>query len=86
MSGSIPRRWTGFVSRAQATTINWAGSQPASIEDWTAYLCELTGLEAKLEDLNTRLNELRRRERGLEKRVGEAFFAVYGTTAPPEST
>jgi UDP-glucuronate 4-epimerase len=31
-----------------ATTINWGGSEAVSIEDWTSYLTELTGLEAKL--------------------------------------
>jgi UDP-glucuronate 4-epimerase len=32
-----------------ATTVNWGGSEAVSIEDWTAYLGELTGLEPKLE-------------------------------------
>ena len=32
-----------------ATTVNWGGSEAVSIEDWTGYLSELTGLEARLE-------------------------------------
>ena len=37
------------AAQLPAATLNWGGSEPASIEAWTAYLCELTGLEAKLE-------------------------------------
>ncbi len=32
-----------------ATAVNWAGSEDTCIEDWCAYLGELTGLEPKLE-------------------------------------
>ncbi len=35
------------VADVPATTVNWAGSQTASIEDWCAWLGELTGLEPK---------------------------------------
>ncbi len=31
-----------------ATTINWGGSEATSIEEWTAWLGELTGLEPRL--------------------------------------
>jgi nucleoside-diphosphate-sugar epimerase len=31
-----------------ATVVNWGGSEPTSIEEWTAWLGELTGLEPKL--------------------------------------
>jgi UDP-glucuronate 4-epimerase len=41
-----------------ATTLNWGGSEPASIEDWTAWLAELTGLEAKLEPSERALGSL----------------------------
>jgi len=41
-----------------ATTLNWGGSEPASIEDWTAWLAELTGLEAKLEPTERALGSL----------------------------
>jgi nucleoside-diphosphate-sugar epimerase len=30
-----------------ATTVNWGGDQPVSIEEWCGYFAELTGLEAK---------------------------------------
>ena len=32
-----------------ATTLNWGGSEPTSIEEWCAWMGELTGLEPKLE-------------------------------------
>jgi UDP-glucuronate 4-epimerase len=31
-----------------ATTVNWGGDEKVSIEDWTAYLGELTGMSPKL--------------------------------------
>ncbi len=34
----------------EVTTVNFGGSQQASIEEWCAYLGELTGLEAKFRD------------------------------------
>jgi nucleoside-diphosphate-sugar epimerase len=36
------------VAGVPATTVNWGGDEKVSIEDWTAYLSELTGLPAKL--------------------------------------
>jgi nucleoside-diphosphate-sugar epimerase len=41
-----------------ATTLNWGGSEPASIEAWTAWLAELTGLEARLEPTERALGSL----------------------------
>jgi hypothetical protein len=41
-----------------AATLNWGGSEPASIEEWTAWLGELTGLEAKLEPTERALGSL----------------------------
>lgn len=40
----------GMLAQASvpATTLNWGGSEPTSIEEWCDYLTELTGLEAKL--------------------------------------
>jgi hypothetical protein len=32
-----------------AVTVNWGGSETASIEEWCAYLGELTGLEPRLQ-------------------------------------
>ena len=37
------------IASVPAITINWGG-EPASIEEWCAYLGELTGLEPKLEE------------------------------------
>jgi UDP-glucuronate 4-epimerase len=36
------------IAGVPATTVNWGGDEKVSIEDWTAYLGELTGLPAKL--------------------------------------
>jgi UDP-glucuronate 4-epimerase len=30
-----------------ATTVNWGGSEPVSIEEWCTYLAQLTGIEAQ---------------------------------------
>jgi UDP-glucuronate 4-epimerase len=35
------------IASTPATTLNWGGSEPASIEDWCAWLGELTGLEPR---------------------------------------
>jgi nucleoside-diphosphate-sugar epimerase len=39
----------GLVAAAAtpATTVNWGGDQPVSIEEWCGYLSELTGLTAR---------------------------------------
>src|SRR5262249_60830695 len=36
------------VAAVPATTLNWGG-EPVSIEEWCAYLAELTGLELRLD-------------------------------------
>lgn len=36
------------LATVPATTLNWGGSEPVSIEEWTAWLGELTGLEPRL--------------------------------------
>jgi nucleoside-diphosphate-sugar epimerase len=36
------------VAGVPATTVNWGGDEKVSIEDWTVYLGELTGLSPKL--------------------------------------
>jgi nucleoside-diphosphate-sugar epimerase len=46
------------LASVPATTLNWGGSEAASIEDWTAWLAELTGLEAKLEPSERALGSL----------------------------
>jgi nucleoside-diphosphate-sugar epimerase len=32
-----------------ATVVNWGGDEPATIQEWTAYLGELTGIEPRIE-------------------------------------
>jgi UDP-glucuronate 4-epimerase len=46
------------LASTPAVTLNWGGSEPASIEDWTAYLGELTGLVPKLEPTDKALGSL----------------------------
>lgn len=45
------------IASIETTTLNWGG-EAASIEEWCAYLAELTGLEAKLEHRNDTLGAL----------------------------
>jgi UDP-glucuronate 4-epimerase len=35
------------VASVPATTVNWGGSEPVSIEEWCTYLAELTGVDAR---------------------------------------
>jgi nucleoside-diphosphate-sugar epimerase len=37
------------IASVPATLVNWGGSEPASVEEWCAYMSELTGLEARFE-------------------------------------
>jgi nucleoside-diphosphate-sugar epimerase len=46
------------LAAVPATTLNWGGSEPVSIEAWTAWLAELTGLEARLEPSERALGSL----------------------------
>jgi nucleoside-diphosphate-sugar epimerase len=36
------------IAGVPATIVNWGGDEKVSVEDWTAYLSELTGIPAKL--------------------------------------
>ncbi|HVA61090.1 MAG TPA: hypothetical protein VNG13_11230 [Mycobacteriales bacterium] len=36
------------VAGVPATVVNWGGDEPVSVEDWCAYLGELTGLRPRL--------------------------------------
>lgn len=38
------------IASVGATTLNWGGSETASIEEWCAYLGELTGFEARFSE------------------------------------
>ncbi len=37
------------VAGVPATTVNWGGSEAVSIEEWCAYLADLTGIEARFD-------------------------------------
>jgi nucleoside-diphosphate-sugar epimerase len=37
------------VASVPATTVNWGGSEPVSIEEWCTYLAEMVGVEARFE-------------------------------------
>ena len=37
------------IASVPATTLNWGGDDVVSVEEWCAYLTELTGVEAKVE-------------------------------------
>lgn len=53
-----------------ATTINWGGSEPTSIEEWTAWLGELTGLEPKLAPTTQTLRSVTLDPTRMHERVG----------------
>jgi nucleoside-diphosphate-sugar epimerase len=46
------------VADVPATTVNWGGSDPVSIEEWCEYLGDLTGLEARLQPSEHALGSL----------------------------
>jgi nucleoside-diphosphate-sugar epimerase len=46
------------IASVPATTVNWGGSEPASIEDWCAYLGELTGLEPRFRTTDQAIGSL----------------------------
>jgi len=55
-----------------ATTVNWAGSEVMSIEEWCSHLSELTGLEPKLEPSDAALPSAVADTSRLESLVGPA--------------
>jgi nucleoside-diphosphate-sugar epimerase len=52
------------IAGVPATTVNWGGEEKVSVEEWTAYMTELTGLPAKLV---TSFNSLESVELNLDK-------------------
>jgi hypothetical protein len=46
------------VASVPATTVNWAGKEAVSIEDWCAWMGELTGLEPKFESTEASIPSL----------------------------
>ena len=53
-----------------ATILNWGGSEATSIEEWTAWLAELTGLEAKLAPTDRTLRSVVLDPTRMHERVG----------------
>ena len=46
------------IADVPATILNWGGSEPVSIEEWCAFLAELTGLEPRFETREDTLGPL----------------------------
>ena len=77
------------VASVPATTLNWAGQEHVSIEEWCAYMGELTGLEPKFQHTEDALESVQCDTRLLCERVGPArvdwkdgFRAMVETRAP----
>jgi len=58
------------VATVPALTLNWGGSEAVSIEQWCAFLAELTGLEAKFETREDTLGPLPVDVTKMNERVG----------------
>ncbi len=71
--GMIPGLLT--AASVPATTLNWGGSEPTSIEEWCAYLSELTGLEAKLSPTEDTLRGIHLDPTQMHERVGRTQIA-----------
>ena len=59
------------IASVPATTVNWGG-EPASIEEWCAYMGELTGLEPKFTETEQTVGPLPLDLARLEESVGRA--------------
>ncbi|HEX3822875.1 MAG TPA: NAD(P)-dependent oxidoreductase [Mycobacteriales bacterium] len=60
------------VAAVPATTVNWGGEEKVSIEDWTAYLGELTGLSPKLVDSEQSLQSVELNLDRMHELIGQA--------------
>ena len=58
--------------RVPAPTVNFCGQEHVSIEEWTAYMGELTGLEPKLEQTEQTIESVQTDNSKLRALVGEA--------------
>jgi nucleoside-diphosphate-sugar epimerase len=67
----------GMLANASvpATTLNWGGSEPTSIEEWCAYLSELTGLEAKIAPTENTLRGIQLDPARMHEHVGRTGVA-----------
>jgi nucleoside-diphosphate-sugar epimerase len=70
----IQRTLPGLVDAATvpARIVNWCGSEHVSIEEWCAYLGELTGLEPKLEPTERTLQSVMTSDARMRELVGPA--------------
>jgi UDP-glucuronate 4-epimerase len=59
------------IASVPATIVNWAGNDAVSIEDWCAYLGELTGLEPKFTHSESTIASLRLDTTRMHELVGE---------------
>jgi hypothetical protein len=99
LDGLRDERIMAIKRKAEAKIRERVAADPALQEKyadaWTnleAIAQEKTGLMASRErggnrdEIRARIRELQKREAQEQKRVGEAFFAVYGTSIPPDAT
>jgi UDP-glucuronate 4-epimerase len=59
------------IAGVPATIVNWAGREQTSIEEWCAYLGELTGLEPKLEHTDQTLTSVTTDNTKMHELVGD---------------
>ena len=67
---TIPRMLE--IASVPATTVNWASHEMVSIEEWCAYIGELTGLEPKFEQAESTIASLPLDTTRMEELVGPA--------------
>jgi nucleoside-diphosphate-sugar epimerase len=60
------------IASVPAAIVNWAGNEAVSIEEWCAYLGELTGLEPKFESSEATIASLPLDTTRMHELVGEA--------------
>ena len=77
------------IASVPSTTLNWAGQEQVSIEEWCGYMGELTGLEPKFQYTDDALESVQCDTSLLCERVGPAkvhwkdgFRAMIETRAP----
>ena len=58
------------IASVPATTVNWGSDEPTALEDWCAYLGELTGLEPRFDVTEKSLGALALDTARLRERVG----------------
>lgn len=70
----INRMAPGMLAAASvpASTFNFSGQEHVSIQDWTAYISELTGLEAKLAPTPNTLQSVKTDNSKMQEIVGKA--------------